>query len=297
MLTYNMDVDPRSVWLRTTPGTAALAQPYLCTEAGLFYGQQRFATARTDKESYILFYTLEGAGLVEQNGIHLTLAPGDALLLNCRTPQSYCTAPGQARWHHYWMHIDGPGVRAMEGILNPSATNGQPRLCAAHLHAANAKSWFDTVLASLRSESTAAVVEASLAIHQVLAAMAQVRLDTAAGMGGSNKVLVEQAAEYIRLHYAEELCLDAMLTLAPVSKAYFLRLFRQYMGTTPYNYLLCTRITQAKELLVLTDLPVGEIARRVGFHNESNFSTRFAAMAGQSPLQYRKSALKPQGTP
>ena len=78
-----------------------------------------------------------------------------------------------------------------------------------------------------------------------------------------------------------------------MSKSYFLRLFRRYMGTTPYNYLVNFRITQAKELLVLTDHSVSEIAQEVGFGDASNFSTRFAKATGQSPLQYRKSALKP----
>ena len=55
MLTYNMDVEERSVWLRATPNNAVLAQPFYATEAGLFYGRSHFATARTDKESYILF--------------------------------------------------------------------------------------------------------------------------------------------------------------------------------------------------------------------------------------------------
>ena len=106
MLTYNMDVTPESVWKRTTPSEAELTQPYYCTEAGVFYAQQHFSTARTDKESYILFYTLRGAGLIEQDGTHVTLSTGQALLLNCRTPQSYCTAPGQSCWHHYWVHLD-----------------------------------------------------------------------------------------------------------------------------------------------------------------------------------------------
>ena len=39
MLTYNMDVEERSTWLRATPGAAALAQPFYCTEAGNFYGR------------------------------------------------------------------------------------------------------------------------------------------------------------------------------------------------------------------------------------------------------------------
>ena len=107
MLTYNMDVEERSTWLRATPGAAALAQPFYCTEAGNFYGRAHFATARTDKESYLLFYTLSGSGLIEQNDQRVELPAGSALLLNCRTPQSYCTAPGQDHWHHYWAHLDG----------------------------------------------------------------------------------------------------------------------------------------------------------------------------------------------
>ena len=93
MLTYNMDVTPESVWKRTTPGEAELAQPYHCTEAGLFYAQQRFSTARTDKDSYILFYTLCVAGLREQHGHQVILETGQALLLTAA--QRRATAPHQ----------------------------------------------------------------------------------------------------------------------------------------------------------------------------------------------------------
>lgn len=80
-----------------------------------------------------------------------------------------------------------------------------------------------------------------------------------------------------------------------MSKSYFLRLFRRYMGTTPYNYLVNFRITQAKELLVLTDYSVSEIAQEVGFGDAGNFSTRFAKATGQSPLQYRKKCVEAAG--
>ena len=36
-----------------------------------------------------------------------------------RQAQSYCTAPGQSCWHHYWVHLDGAGVAAMEPLLLP----------------------------------------------------------------------------------------------------------------------------------------------------------------------------------
>ena len=136
------------------------------------------------------------------------------------------------------------------------------------------------------------MVQIGLALHGMLALCAQSSLAEAETTSARQVIL--QAAETLRKNYQQELCLADLLAEAHMSKSYFLRLFRRYMGTTPYNYLVNFRITQAKELLVLTDHSVGEIAQKVGFGDASNFSTRFAKATGQSPLQYRKSALKPQ---
>ena len=282
MLTYNMDVEPRSTWLRTTPGALALAQPYRCTETGLFYGNAHFSTARTHKESFIVFYTLAGAGLIEQGDGRVTLEPGQALVLDCRTPQSYCTAPGCTRWHHWWAHIDGSGVAAAAAVLNPQ------RVTAVPLPELTAREAFEGLAEKIEDGSTASVLRQSLIIHNLLTELAMQVLGR--GADASNRALVQRAADYLHDHYDADVSLDELAAAAHISKSYFLRLFRQYMGTTPYNYLLCCRITRAKELLVATDLPVGEIGRRTGFSGEANFSTRFQRMAGQSPLQYRRSA-------
>ena len=287
MLTYNMDVEERSLWMRATPGAAVLAQPFYCTEAGHFYGRSRFATARTDKESYLLFYTVAGAGLIEQGVQQVELPAGSALLLNCRTPQSYCTAPGQQSWQHTWVHLDGAGVANLAETLLP-----QNRLTPVRVSAWEMQPLFDTIFAEWDRGTVAAQIETGLTLHRMLALMAARLL--AGDASRSNRALIEQATGYIRAHYAEPLSLDALLAQTPVSKSWFLRLFRQYTGTTPYNFLLSTRITRAKELLVLTDFAVSEVAHQVGFGDESNFSTRFTAMVGQSPQQYRKSAMPPR---
>lgn len=267
MLTYNMDVTPESVWKRTTPGASELAQPYYCTEAGLFFAQQHFSTARTDKESYLLFFTLRGAGLIEQGGSSVALRAGQALLLNCRTAQSYCTAPGQSCWHHYWVHLDGAGVAAMEPLLLP-----EKKMTPVQLTGARMNDLFD------------------LALHEMLALCVQEL--SAQSEAATTRQTILLAAETLRKNYRQELCLADLLAQAHMSKSYFLRLFRRYMGTTPYNYLVNFRITQAKELLVLTDRSISDIAQAVGFGDASNFSTRFTKATGQSPLQYRKSILQ-----
>lgn len=285
MLTYNMDVTAESIWKRTTLSEAERAQPYSCTEAGLFYAQQRFSTARTDKESYILFYTLRGAGLIEQDGNHVVLETGQALLLNCRTAQSYCTAPGQSCWHHYWVHLDGAGVAAMEPLLLPDK-----KLTPVQLTGVRMQELFELVLEQMELGTVDSMVQTGLALHEMLALCAQ-SLFAQAEMT-TNRQLILQAAETLRKNYRQELSLADLLSSAHMSKSYFLRLFRRYMGTTPYNYLVNFRITQAKELLVLTDHSISEIAQEAGFGDASNFSTRFAKATGQSPMQYRKSTLK-----
>lgn len=185
------------------------------------------------------------------------------MLLNCRTPQSYCTAPCQPCWHHDWVHLDGAGVRALEELLIPG------RLCPLPLSPALLPG-FDKVLPRLERGDAASVVAVGLALHTLLAGLAAVRLESTAPPTGS-RAFIGQAADYIRTHYAEELDLDKLLRIAPMSKSHFLRVFREQMGTTPYNFLLCTRMTQAKELLVMTDLSVGAVAAQVGFSSESSF--------------------------
>jgi len=188
MLTYNMDVTPESVWKRTTPSEAELAQPYYCTEAGVFYAQQHFSTARTDKESYLLFYTLRGAGLIEQGESHVVLSTGQALLLNCRTPQSYCTAPGQSCWHHYWVHLDGTGAAAMEPLLFPVK-----KLTPVQITGVKIQEFFETVLAQMERSTVDSMMQIGLALHGMLALCARSILAQAEATSARQVIL--QAAE------------------------------------------------------------------------------------------------------
>lgn len=288
MLTYTMDVLPESIWLRTTPGASAMGQPYVCTEAGQYLAQGHFSTARTHKESYLLFYTLRGAGLIEQGDDRVLLRAGQALLMDCRNPQQYATAPGQHCWHHDWVHLDGAGVVAMAEWLIPEG-----KLTPITLTDRKVEEQFKTIFAELERGTVDSMLQVSLALHQLLTLCAQGLLNQE--QTESNQQVIQQAAQTIREKYNQPLSLNDLLRQAHMSRSYFLRLFRRYMGTTPYNYLISTRITQAKALLALTDRSVSEIGREVGFGDASNFSARFSAAVGQSPMQYRRSALHQAG--
>lgn len=281
MLTYTMDVEDRSRWIIATPSAKEAAQPYFCSEVGDFYARSSFSTARSDKNSFIVFYTLGGAGVVRQGGQEVTLQKGQALLMDCRSPQSYGTAPGHNHWYHLWTHVDGGGVSLVGEQL------GLPRLVAVNVPLSRMQPHFDVLFELMGKESLANRARTGVAVHALLAELV---LASLAPPGSAVDDPVVAVCDYIERHFAEELSLERLASVAAVSPSYLIRLFKRQMGTTPHDYLLRYRISRAKELLAETTLTSAAIARQVGFNSESNFSYRFSRMVGQSPRAYRQSA-------
>ncbi len=64
--------------------------------------------------------------------------------------------------------------------------------------------------------------------------------------------------------------------------------FVRATGVTPIKYLTMLRISTAKELLIETDLRIGEIAYKTGFYDAYYFSNAFKKLYGVSPKNFRK---------
>ncbi|WP_328953348.1 GlxA family transcriptional regulator [Kitasatospora purpeofusca] len=82
---------------------------------------------------------------------------------------------------------------------------------------------------------------------------------------------------------------------AVMSKRSFLRRFTAATGTTPHAWLGELRLTAAEELLETTDLPVEEIARRVGYSGAAVLRERFVRRRGVPPRVYRRSFSRVAG--
>lgn len=278
MLAYTMDVEERSRWIIATPSAAQAAEPYFCSEVGDFYALSRFSTERSGKDSYIVFYTLDGEGTVNQGGQQVVVRRGEALLMDCRTPQSYYTSPSHGRWYHYWAHIDGLGVALAGEAL------GLPRLTPIRVRQSRLQPHYDTLLELLGDESAEGRARTGLAAHGLLTELVSAN-SLATQASGDDPV--DRAVTYAQDHLADKVTLDDLAREASVSPAHLIRLFKARLGTTPHDYLLRRRITRAKELLAETSLTSAAIAKQVGFASESNFSYRFSKMVGQSPRAWR----------
>ncbi|MFF3418783.1 GlxA family transcriptional regulator [Streptomyces sp. NPDC002698] len=76
---------------------------------------------------------------------------------------------------------------------------------------------------------------------------------------------------------------------AVMSRRSFARRFTAATGTTPHAWLRGLRLSSAEELLETTDLPVEEIARRVGYGSAAVLREQFVRRRGVPPRSYRRS--------
>lgn len=72
-----------------------------------------------------------------------------------------------------------------------------------------------------------------------------------------------------------------------MSYSWFRRLFKQYIGISPAQYIVEIKIQKSKELLTNTDMSSKEISFETGFGNSDYFCTIFKKKTGFSPLGYR----------
>ena len=72
-----------------------------------------------------------------------------------------------------------------------------------------------------------------------------------------------------------------------MSYSWFRRIFKEYTGFSPHQYLLELKIQKGKELLTNTDLPIKEIAYSIGFDNSDHFCTTFKQRTRMTPVGYR----------
>ena len=99
-----------------------------------------------------------------------------------------------------------------------------------------------------------------------------------------------RALEYIEENLRDELTLPGMAEALAMSPGHFAHAFRQATGLPPHRYVQSRRIERAMSLLRETDLPITEIAHRIGCASHSHFSVLFHRATGQTPRDFRKQA-------
>ncbi len=102
----------------------------------------------------------------------------------------------------------------------------------------------------------------------------------------SSNRIVNDMINYINRHYTEDITLDILASKFHFSKYYISHLFRDYVGVSPYDYLITRRLYLFNDL-VRQKQSIRQASFAVGFNNYSNFFRLYKKHFGITPQQFK----------
>lgn len=85
--------------------------------------------------------------------------------------------------------------------------------------------------------------------------------------------------------------IETLAKQAGMSLSKYKTLFKQIIGSTPYQYFLNNRMEKAMELLRENHYPISQVAFELGYSNPSKFSETFKKYYGKLPSEIQKETL------
>lgn len=111
----------------------------------------------------------------------------------------------------------------------------------------------------------------------------------AARYARNNHELICRVKAYIETHYFDpDLSLNRISDHYEMNPRYLSKLFKEEFGEKFIDYMLRIRLEEAQRLLLETDLPVHNIAERVGYIHVISFHRAFKNALGVPPGDFRK---------
>ncbi len=127
-------------------------------------------------------------------------------------------------------------------------------------------------------ESLAGVIAVHLTANERTDALAK---------SGLEPLKLNHTLAIIEHHLSDAVHLDQLAAAVHLSPFHFARMFKRAMGQPPHAYITAQRIEHAKSLLRDSDLPLTEVAARVGYQTQAHFTDVFHKHVGTTPRAFR----------
>jgi len=108
-------------------------------------------------------------------------------------------------------------------------------------------------------------------------------------MADSQRLMV--ARRYIEDRWSEKITLDSIARACGLNRAKLTRGFRDLFSCSVADAIVEQRLGEAKQMLLVTDLPVSSIGYRCGYLNNASFARAFSRHFGLAPTQYRAARM------
>jgi AraC-like DNA-binding protein len=99
--------------------------------------------------------------------------------------------------------------------------------------------------------------------------------------------VVRRAISYLDANFMEPVTLRDLESITTCNIYKIIRVFRDYLGTTPHAYLMRLRVERATALLI-TGEPIIGAAAEAGFFDQSHFTRHFKREYGTTPGEFAR---------
>ena len=246
----------------------------------------------------LLIYFLQGRGHVIVEESHYTVGPGDVILLH--PGELYRCSVEDGDYHRrVVIHISEEAQRKLppgsDALLQPLYTRSKGvgnHIPADLVHQSGADRLLEQLLHHCRLREPVADVLAACKLLELLASIRDLTCSnqTSHPEYSEKNPLVDTVLRYIHVHLREDMTLESIAAACNIHKSYLSHLFKEYMGTSVWNYVILRRLYLFNSQLRAGD-SVEQTCYAVGFQNYANFFRLYKKHMGITPLQYKKQLL------
>lgn len=222
-----------------------------------------------------------------EEGKDTVVSAGNMVLYRPKEPQKYVYY-GSEQAEVYWVHFTGSNVR---NILKSYGITNDMRVIPAGTLLEYSRI-FKQMIQELQQCRAGYEELLAMLLRQIFIIISRQMTKERTLKSDYLDTEMELALEYFNTNYNKDLNVEDYAASRGMSVSWFIRTFKQYAGTTPMQYIVALRITNAQMLLETTNYNVTEIGNFVGYDNPLYFSRIFKKQKGFSPSEYRKQLKK-----
>ncbi|WP_122791256.1 AraC family transcriptional regulator [Intestinibacillus sp. Marseille-P6563] len=277
MKNYEIGVLPASTWFFFSPTEDTKKLFYYHTMCGHFFCTKDYYIKRKTFPVLLLVYVQHGEFYLELEDGHYTAQAGQIAFFDCRQPHYY---HGSDDLEFYYLHFDGPQASELCRYINQNSgvvIDGENNDTILKI--------LDEMILFYQNGGNESIFTTSARIYRLLMLLNSPIISPRLKKNDDSLI---RAVSYIRSNVGKRISLQELADVAGLSVYYFSHLFKEMTGQSPTEFVINSRIDQAKALLLTSDLSVAEVSRQVGYPNSSNLISLFAKRVGCSPAQFRK---------
>lgn len=243
--------------------------------------REEFHTIRPiGRKDYQMIYVASGAAHFIINGEEKILKEGTLFLYKPLESQDY----KYIRLENpevYWIHFGGNQVPMLLEKLNLNRSIMNVGIQSEY------KELFDEIIRELIMKRFS-YIDMTKQLGQKLFILFSRYMDEMSLEGCGRNEKIDIIIERINKEYQKDLQVESLAKKYGFSTCWFIKLFKEYTGYTPLQYITKIRLGKAKELLQSNVYNISEIAELCGYDNPLYFSRIFKKHYGKSPREYRE---------